>query len=168
MWQSVLSHRQDPLWCKNSLDVDQNNRTRPYILYEPTLDLCWRELELGLRWGILLFIVSKVFFFLNFFGLFFIGKEEPAPQILCTKRRTKEDPASQMWLRRGYNYRTESGWWINFPCHENISPHRFVPGILLVGQCSKSIMNFSILNRVLSSMSDTETNLDPAASQKTN
>jgi cytochrome c oxidase subunit 3 len=37
--------------------------------------------ELGLRWGILLFIVSEVFFFLRFFWAFFHGRLSPAVEL---------------------------------------------------------------------------------------
>lgn len=37
--------------------------------------------ELGLRWGILLFIVSEVFFFVSFFWAFFHRRLAPDPQI---------------------------------------------------------------------------------------
>lgn len=37
--------------------------------------------ELGLRWGIILFIVSEIFFFLSFFWAFFHRRLAPAPEI---------------------------------------------------------------------------------------
>jgi len=37
--------------------------------------------ELGLRWGIVLFIVSEVFFFLSFFWAFFHSRIAPAVDV---------------------------------------------------------------------------------------
>lgn len=39
------------------------------------------EVELGLRWGIVLFIVSEVFFFLSFFWAFFHSRLAPAVEL---------------------------------------------------------------------------------------
>lgn len=40
-----------------------------------------RIVELGLRWGMILFIVSEVFFFLRFFWAFFHNSLSPSPEI---------------------------------------------------------------------------------------
>jgi len=37
--------------------------------------------ELGIRWGIVLFIISEVFFFVSFFWAFFYSRLAPSPEI---------------------------------------------------------------------------------------
>ena len=52
------------------------------VSYEGTLQgLHSSIVELGLRWGITLFIISEVFFFLSFFWAFFHSRLAPSPEI---------------------------------------------------------------------------------------
>jgi len=40
-----------------------------------------RVVELGIRWGIVLFIISEIFFFVSFFWAFFYSRLAPSPEV---------------------------------------------------------------------------------------
>ena len=43
-----------------------------------------RVVELGIRWGVILFIISEVFFFVSFFWAFFYSRLAPSPELGAT------------------------------------------------------------------------------------